>query len=357
MSVSVIEYPQKFVNGHLSKWQAAHQPITFKIQRQDQSVYLRMLHADGFVRLKMNGVCPSTVSIGQSIMYSDGVTKRNWTITNIITTSSSGYWIHTTGTITGAVYGGFVNFTDAYKNYFVETRILAVNQSIQYAEIGTSKNKVDLNGIANVNIQEWVRSKCEFQNEFNYDSINYAVIGEGGKYSIQFREIYNGVSLPYVNLGPLNYWTNSAKQIQEIYGANMGEYVPTLDNSRTELAKFQSVFERPTFFVGWPFSLNFIWSDNMLNIAVTREEETFNVNGTTVAATSDALNPSHRFAANRLMLKDNYTSNVKTLDVWLNSTGVGIPYSPIDYNNNYSDGTIFQPFTENDSATAENQRK
>ena len=95
----------------------------------------------------------------------------------------------------------------------------------------------------------------------------------------------------------------------------------------------------------------------MLNIAVTREEETFNVNGTTVAATSDALNPSHRFAANRLMLKDNYTSNVKTLDVWLNSTGVGIPYSPIDYNNNYSDGTIFQPFTENDSATAENQRK
>jgi hypothetical protein len=99
----------------------------------------------------------------------------------------------------------------------------------------------------------------------------------------------------------------------------MGSFVPTYDNSRTDKAKFQSVFKRPTYFVNYPFSLNFIYSDNMLNYQVTRKEQTKDINGNIIATTTDNLNMASRLFANRLMLKQGYTSNIKTVDIWLES--------------------------------------
>jgi hypothetical protein len=99
----------------------------------------------------------------------------------------------------------------------------------------------------------------------------------------------------------------------------MGSYVPTYDNARTDKAKFQSVFKRPTYFVGYPFSLNFIYSDNMTNSQLTRKEQTKDINGNTISNTTDNMNMAFRFTANRLMLKQGYTSNVKTVDIWLDA--------------------------------------
>ena len=105
------------------------------------------------------------------------------------------------------------------------------------------------------------------QNDFLYNKINSKQFGEGSKFNIQIRENYNGISGKYSSLSTNSalFYSNSAKQIQEQYGYNMAEYVPTYDATRTVKAKFQSVFKRPTYFVGYPFSLNFLYSDNMLN--------------------------------------------------------------------------------------------
>ena len=328
MSISVTKTPVIYVNGHPSKWLPVHQPITFEVTRMDSNVLQKYLVAGTEIHFKMSWFPPNTLAIGQKITYVKNGLSYVLTIKNIVL---NGYYI-----IVDNVYGvlgsslGFINFTDAYRGYFIETLVSVINSANQYVNIGSIKTKVNTIGKSTPSIQEILSTKTINKNDFLYNALNKKQLGEGGKFNIQVRESYNGTYGPYSKLDPVNcmFYTNSAKQIQEVYGYNMGEYVPTYDNSRTNKAKFQSVFKRPTYFVGYPFSLNFIYSDNMLNYNVMRKEETKGINGATIANTSDNLIISERLNANRLMIKQSYPSTVKTLDVWLESDGVATTDNP-----------------------------
>lgn len=338
MSVTVTARPEKTINGHLAKWNSVHQPINFSMQRKDAAVTTKSLNSSGYIKLKMSAPIPSSVAVGQKIYFFSPSQKYYLTITAI-----SGLYITTDGVTAGYVFGGSLNYVDAFKNYYIETRILNVDDSSIYVNLGNQKNKVDITGLATVNVQQWLKTAVIFENKFLYNQINKKQAGEGSKFSVQYREVFNGIAGIYTAIKGLSYWTNSAKQIQEVYGANMGEYTPTLDNSRTAKAKFQSVFNKPTYFVNYPFSLNFIYSDNMLNYQLIRREITRDVNGVQIATTSDNLSTTQRFFSNRLMLKGGYSSNIKTVDVWL-ETGAVDAASPTEYTGGYSTGTIFNPF-------------
>lgn len=340
MSLTIVKAPTKSVNGHLSKWSAVHHGIEFEIQRKDATVTMKLLSGVGpsaAVKIKISGSIPSSVAVGQTIYYCGPIQKYFCQITAI-----SGNWITTNLTAPGSYSGGFVNFVDAYKNYYIDTKIFGVNDSGQYIEIGTSRNKPNPTGLIKVNVHKWLKTVAVYRNEFLYNAINKAIIGEGSKFSIRYRENFNGLSTSFSGYSAVSYWSNSAKQIQDIFGSNMGEFVPTLDDTRAKRAKFLSVFEKPTYFVGFPFSLSFIYSDNLLNLQVKRMESTKDLNGTQIALTNTNLNATQRFSVNRLMLKEDYISAVKTLEVWL-ETGDAIIVSPLD-NGVYSDGTIFNPF-------------
>ena len=105
----------------------------------------------------------------------------------------------------------------------------------------------------------------------------------------------------------------------------MGEYVPFYDGtSSPEVdgnAKFLSDFEKPTYFPDYPFDLSFIYSESLAGIVTTREEETFNVNGTSVSTSSTELDNSQVQNVNRLMIEQSYAAGITEIDVWLNSDG------------------------------------
>ena len=108
----------------------------------------------------------------------------------------------------------------------------------------------------------------------------------------------------------------------------MGDYVPTLDDTRANKAKFVTDFVKPTYFVGFPFSLSFIYSDNLLNKQISRKQDSFDINGVQIGTTDSAdLDYAQRFFINRLMINESLTSQVKEIDVWLESgsdvTGYG----------------------------------
>lgn len=340
MSLSIVKKPERLINGHLSKWNAVHQPIEFKVQRKDQAVEMKYKFTTpgSTVRIKVVGSLPLGVEIGQRVYYSSPSQSYVLNITDIV-----GNILITDGLVSGTVYGGFVNFLDAYTNYFIETEILYRNTSNVYESIGTSRSKIDSQGIASININEWLKTKAVFEDDFLYNVINKAINGEGGAFTARFRENYNGQTLDFSPVDGIGYWTNSAKQVLEIFGTNMAVYVPTYDDTREERAKFLSVFEKPTYFPGYPFSLCFVYSDNLLNYQITREESTKDLNGSEIDSTSDDLNATQRFFVNRLMLKQGYTSDVKQLEVWL-ETGSIITESAIEEPGvgAYSDGSIFE---------------
>jgi len=329
--ISIKKNPSILINGHKSNWFPAHQPITFEMQRIDASVISRS-YRNNQITFTLNVILPSSVKAGHKFSLVQG-TKQ--TLLTVVSASSNKLVVAYNSSAYSGLFG-YILFTDSYISHFIETKVSFINGSV-YEAIGSIKNKTDLFGVAKVSVQELLSTKCINQNNFLYNAINKHQFGEGSKFNIQIREVINGVAGNYTALTDANvlYYTNSSNQIQEKYGYNMGSYVPTYDNSRTDKAKFQSVFKRPTYFVGYPFSLNFIYSDNMLNYQVTRKEQTKDINGNIIATTTDNLNMSSRLYANRLMLKQGYTSNIKTLDIWLESNVAVVV--PNTYDRDYGD--------------------
>lgn len=342
MSITIKSKPSVKINTQMSNWYPAHQPITFEIQRTDATVLTKYNSGNTEVHFRLNINVPTTVKAGQKVHYIQGIYSKTLTIKSV---AGNILKFAYDSTLLGGVIGSFI-FADAYKGYYIETQVLFVNGS-KYEIIGSLKNKTDIFGIAKVSVQEMLSTKCINQNDFNYKAINLHQFGEGSRFNIQIRECFNGIIGTYSSIKDENvlYYTNSAKQIQEKYGYNMGEYVPTIDATRTEKAKFQSVFKRPTYFVGYPFSLNFIYSDNMLNYQLVRKEETKDVNGNTIAITTDNLSPNSRYYANRLMLKQNYLSAVKTLDIWIETNG-STTQNPSIGGGDYVTSSFFKGFTQ-----------
>jgi hypothetical protein len=283
----------------------------------------------------MTSLIPSGVVAGHRVKYfSPTGNSYVWTVASISLWGSQ--IVTSDGTIPGTELGGYVTYLDLYDSYFVQVTIQSINKSGIYETIGTLRVKSGLEGEIKVNPSLWLQSLAVFQNKFDYDRLNEAVEGEGGRYALKFRESINGVLGLLYTPFPIMYWSNSAKQIQAVYGSNMGDFVPTIDATRKNRAKFLSVFTKPTYFPNFPFSLNFIYSENLLNLQVTREEDEFNINGGIVAHNSDNVDFSQRFHNNRLMISQDYPSTTREVDVWLVS-GTTILVSRLD------GGTIYEP--------------
>ncbi len=115
------------------------------------------------------------------------------------------------------------------------------------------------------------------------------------------------------------YITNSAKQIKEVYGQNMGEYVPYgLDNIFK--AKFLTKFDEPVYFTGYPFVISFIYSDLIVGHEIKLIEDRLNINASHLNYEETQLDTSQGHLINYLKLQDSYASNVGYVDISL-STG------------------------------------
>ena len=285
-----------------SKWQAVEHPIKWQLQRKDALVIEKTI-SSGFVSLELSATPPPELQVGNFVTYykPDG-TKIGSTQINLI----SGDRIRLNSTESGTVLGGFVIFDDLYNNYYIETSILENGTT----EIGTLRTIPNSDGSAVVDVHRVLKTKALYDNTYNYTSLTAIDLGMSGKYKLKFRACYNFIQGAYGALTSFAYWSNSAKQIRDLYGSNMAEYVGNL----TTPCKFLSVFERPTNFIGYPFSLSYIVSGDFSR--KLRKNE----NGTTTEITSALTNEG---SVNRLKISDTATS-VKI---------------------EYSSGTLLEPFT------------
>lgn len=115
------------------------------------------------------------------------------------------------------------------------------------------------------------------------------------------------------------YVCNSAKQIKELYGQNMGEYVPYGIEGILK-AKWLSKFEQPVYFAGYPFTISFIYSDLVVGHEIKLIEDRRNINASHLNNEETDLDISQGHSINYLKLQDSYPSNVGFVDITL-STG------------------------------------
>jgi hypothetical protein len=268
----------------ISKWQAVHHPIKWQLQRKDGIVFEKTV-VSGQTSIQLTETLPDGVVLGTFVEYyqPDGTILNGF----IVVIGSDRFRLNTGST--GTVSGGFVIFPQLYNNYYIETSVLENGTT----EIGTLRTIPNSDGSAVVDVHRVLKTKALYDNSYNYTNLTAFDLGMSGKYKLKFRACYNFIQEAYGSLTGFAYWSNSAKQIRDLYGSNMAEYVGNL----TTPCKFLSVFERPTNFIGYPFSLSFITSGDW-----TRELRRLE-NGST--RTAIALQSGF---VNRLLVTDTATS-------------------------------------------------
>lgn len=315
MSVTITTYPKATVSvspSSISKWSAVHQPIIFEMIRKDKNI-ISITNDGGRPKvLWVGGMAGMTV--GDTVYINSGIYVGNFTIYSITSTSI----ITLVGTYVSDGAGGYVNFLTLRPNYYVETIIYGINNSDTYYSIGESINRPAGDGTLKVDVSVFLKSLVDYRDRFAYDVVNRRDNTQGGRYNITYQEFWTGSSTSASSLLDSNiyYFVNSAKQIQQQYGSNMGEYVP-FANATTPKAKFLGAFVKPTYFPGFPFSISFIYSESLQLLELRKYEQEKDVNGVASAAVSTDLDNGQVYGVNRLMLEGDYPTTTKEVDIWL----------------------------------------
>jgi len=229
---------------YTSKWSAVHHPIKWELQRTDAEVIGTSLATGGFTgkfRLELSATPPTGVVVGLEIDFYDSLgIKRSGTILDV----TGNFLIVSNSYVLGVVVE-FAIFPTLYNNYYIETEV---------ENIGTIRTIPNTQGKATIDVSAWLRTQTAFDNTYNYTNLTAIDLGQSGGYRLRFRENYNFQIGTFGSYTGKFYWSNSAKQIRDAYGSNMIEYVTNLNTP----VKFLSVFNRPTNFLGFPFSLSWI---------------------------------------------------------------------------------------------------
>lgn len=333
MSVNIIEYPQRNVNDNtqfISRWSAVHHEMTFKMQRKDFSITFLVDPSDNsrmkcLAKLPQGSMVTSVVIVGDVLYLENSLGESG--IFEVLQVDAAGYFyvaIVNTFTASGSGFGN----TYARKNYYIKTKIYVVNEFNQYVLAGESVNKANDKGVAEVDVSSFLKAHVDYLNDFDYSLLNDKDLSLGGAYNIVYSENWEGFEGEFSGLSQteLRFYVNSAKQIQDLYGQNMGEYVPFYFETPSAAypeSKFLSDFESPTYFPGFPFSLGFIYSEYLIGIETNKLEEQFDVNGNSVAAASSLkLENVKAQNVNRLTVEGSYPLTTKSIEVWLETDGV-----------------------------------
>jgi hypothetical protein len=199
---------------------------------------------------------------------------------------------------------GYLNFTR--RNYKIEIKIY---ESGSNRLLGSTSCIPFNTGTGSKDLGVYVAAYLKLLNAFPYSVVNKRDVNASIKFYITFQEVWTGGStaLQTDAANPI-FAVNAAKQIGDVNGQNMSEYVLLYPSTR--VAKFLTKFRRPVYFRGQPFSIGFIHSE-LLGVELSKVETRLNINKSILDEDVAALDVEQAESVNNLMLNDEYTDAVK----------------------------------------------
>lgn len=179
-------------------------------------------------------------------------------------------------------------------------------------------------GIGNmrVDLQRYIQSylSSNFGPDFA-NGINCAESGSVLRFYITYQEQWyaGGTPIVYDNANYTNA-SLSVKQIGDDNGQNMFDYVPCGQDGI--LAKFLTKFDTPVKWNNWPFTLSFIYSEDVINHDIYKIENSYDINMNELSDTETQLDGSQANFINWLKVSDNVASPVAYIGVKLRTGNV-----------------------------------
>lgn len=240
------------VSGNVSSWNAALNPVVYRMQRMDY-IFDVVNNNSGNVQLQINGIdLTASFSSGDVIF----VKSENLVYNQIASVSSSSFsggntLINTSISYTSAATTGFVNNHTKRSAYRVEVSVYTTSLVNQYPFVYSPNTAgeivVDVMAILKSVLNPEIGFTPNTSN--SYDDTNAYV-----KFNIGYKEVWVGSSEPEVVDSVNLFAVLAANQIPAAYGGNMFQFVTWPSGS--PLAKFLTdVF---VMWRGWPFHVSAI---------------------------------------------------------------------------------------------------
>lgn len=317
--IVVVTRPKTYIGEYsgskFSRWNALHNPIRYTLQRRDYEVL--SVGIDGTVHTTKPTVLIDATSgevgvltAGDTIYIDAGPYTGNYEVLLI-----SGSKIVLDTAFIGNAINGFINFVNYFNEHYIQ--VVAFNNDVNY---GTWRGTADSTGLITVDISSFLKKYLDIKDESDFVLRNVKQDDSFGNWLITYTEF--GGTTPGTNIDSEGfYFTNSAKQIQELYSGNMAEYVPfKADVEEAKKMKFLND-GRPTYFVGYPFDLYWIYPDGFEETEIERHQQNYDLNGATTSAESNlTLFSSEKEGVNTLVTSV-MDSNNSYFDIWLELGG------------------------------------
>ena len=300
--VNITQRPTRTVDI-LSRWTAAHNPVIYKFSRRDREV-TAIIVSGSYLRLSVDS---TGIVVGNKIYV--GATKYKG-VGTVVNVSSGVVYVSGFNVTLGDDGTGYINLS--LRNYRIE---ISIYESGSNALLGLTSCVPFTNGAGTKDVGKYVSAYLKLQNTFAYDALNKRDTNGSIKFYITYKETYTGGGGDLVSdaAQPI-YAVNAAKQIGDVNGQNMAEFVAAYPTTRT--AKFLTKFKRPVYFEGLPFSIGFIYSE-LLGVQITKEETQLDVNMATQSVGYDNLDPEQKEGVNSLMLAGSYPANTRFVELQL----------------------------------------
>jgi hypothetical protein len=330
MSFLITRRPEKLFASTVkfSRWTALANPYIFEFTRKDYGVNstgIRPAYHPTKPTVRTTGdpiTVPVFVLAGDRIYVNSGVYNGIYTVFSV----TNEYIVLDTPYI-GVGGTGWVNLVDRLQNFKAYIKIYDAVTSVLIDELRPSP---DSTGLLMADLSGVLRSRVDTTADPTQTTINKANKGISGSFRIGYgatwlyvsEEITTPVTSPEIKDEYKYYWLSAALQINgniasgmNGIGQNLKEYVPK--NIAASAAKFLTMFERPTYFDGFPFFLSFIYDEDFYGITLERHQQDADINGVDVGSeTSTTLIVSQKHYVNNMKLRAP-NAGTKIIKAWL----------------------------------------
>ncbi len=245
--ITTLKYPSRPLVGTtlFSRYHSAFNPIIYEIQRKDfvvTSVTKGIARGtvpitgglsftfDIYVNLADPVGGDDNILVGDNVYLNSGNYNLTGEVLEVITPSR----IRLNVAWVGNTVGGFLNLNDSRIGYYIETQVL-IEQNGSYVVAGTMRNVPDTKGFSTLDPSEYIQSFVNLQNDYDYSaSPNKAERTSSGIFNLRYVESWqaNNQSSKTAPITDTTYqfYAGSVKQVLDVYGQNLGEFVAYLSN-------------------------------------------------------------------------------------------------------------------------------
>lgn len=325
MGISITKRPDRttILSGKTARWLAVNgeYPVVFEFIRQDYKQIIYERTSSGKLALVIPTVdLTGEIQVGDfiyfhSVLYDKGTGE----VKSVAITGSGNTRLTVDYLLEGTWTNDFnsenyVNLLSSRDDYRVEIKVVdSITRAFNSAEYRPYSD-----GRIEFDVSSFVRLPLSIDND--YTSINKSREDISKKFYLEFIEKWGATENETTDI--VNYYAVSgAMQLQETHAPNLLSFTAfgRFDLPEEEKAKFLTDFEKPNYWVGYPFNLHYIVENNDAFPAYQRIEEGYNNLGGSEGLNGVSIpNPDYNYL-NAITLDGNYSEDVCELEVWIDS--------------------------------------